>query len=111
MEFLVRVQDVFELLAFVSNGLRLPRPPVARGNSAGDPAAALLYGSCEHLFYRNRRDAQSAGGFEVMSPGNAIILNGVTQDANPEIGVPGWPEGLTTTVQTSMLTIVSPLAH
>jgi hypothetical protein len=26
MEFLVRVQNVFELLAFVSNILRLPRP-------------------------------------------------------------------------------------
>jgi hypothetical protein len=28
MEFLVRVQNVLELFAFVSNGIRLPRPLV-----------------------------------------------------------------------------------
>jgi hypothetical protein len=50
-------------------------------------------------------------GFEAMSPGHAIFLNGVTQNTNPENGVPGGAKGLTTTMQTSMLTIVSPLAH
>jgi hypothetical protein len=34
VKFLVRVQDVFQLLAFVSNGFRLPRPQAPPGNRA-----------------------------------------------------------------------------
>ena len=37
MEFLVRVQNVFELLAFVSNVFRLPRPQVSPGISSIGP--------------------------------------------------------------------------
>jgi hypothetical protein len=41
MEFLVRVQDVFQLLAFVSNGLRLPRLSLPPHNSPSSPVVHL----------------------------------------------------------------------
>ena len=65
MEFLVRVQNVFELLAFVSNRLRLPRPQAPPGNRVSSPIALPQSGSGELPFYRNRRDAQTCDNLGV----------------------------------------------
>jgi hypothetical protein len=45
------------------------------------------------------------------SPGEAILLSGVSQNANREIGVPGRVEGLTTSAKITQLTTLPPLAH
>jgi hypothetical protein len=62
MEFLVRVQDVFQFLAFVSNDLRLPRPRVSPGNASNGSIAMRQIDSSEHPFYRIRVVTQTPGG-------------------------------------------------
>jgi hypothetical protein len=54
VKFLVRVQNVLQLLALVSNGLRLPLPQVLLGNRATGSMALRQIDSRELLFYRNR---------------------------------------------------------
>jgi hypothetical protein len=51
MKFLVRVQDVFQFLAFVSNDLRLPRPRVSPGNTSNGSVAMRQFDSSEPLLY------------------------------------------------------------
>ena len=65
MEFLVRVQNVFQLLAFVSNGLRLPRPLAPPGIRASGLIAFPSMDSSELPFYRIQRDAQTCDNFGV----------------------------------------------
>jgi hypothetical protein len=65
MEFLVRFQNVLELLAFVSNGVRLPGPGALPGSEARAPKLSLQMNKCEHSFYRNRRAAQTCDNLGV----------------------------------------------
>ena len=65
MEFLVRVQDIFQLLAFVSNVLRLPRPQAPPGNRTRGLMAMPSIDSSELPFYRIRRDAQTCDNLGV----------------------------------------------
>ena len=58
MEFLVRVQDVLQLLAFVSNGLRLPRLFLPSQNSPSSPLVHLQLLWFALLFYRKPGDDQ-----------------------------------------------------
>jgi len=56
----MRIEDVLQLLAFVSNVIRLPWPQVPPRNRAGGLMVLSLVDSREFLFYRNRRGAQTA---------------------------------------------------
>ncbi len=65
MEFFVRVQNVLELFAFMSNGLRLPRPQAPPGNRTSGLTALPSIDSSERPFYRIRRDAQTCDNLGV----------------------------------------------
>ena len=109
MEFLVRVQNILQLLAFVSNGLRLPRPQVSRGNRSAPVAAWPCAKWIRVRFYST--EIGEARKLLTAPSGKSILPSGEPQGANREIGVPGWPEGLTTSAKTAQLASPDQLAH